>query len=278
MKQTPRSHEKDLALICIRSTSLSPDHMRFAETVIRAMSLRPVLFHVTAKGAAPDESHRILETAGAMLTFEDIQMRRAAGNVEKMILRELERDPYHLLVLGTSIRTVGQSASPLSQRLANKSRVSALLIRNPPKIIEKILICTGGHTESQNVVSLGVHLAQAIDAKATILHVVTSAPAMYTGLDALEEGLESVLTRDSPLSNHLKEAAIKAEDAGVKAKLELRHGVVSEEIIRACEVEQSDLVVTGSHRPGALMDQLLLGRITPQLVSSSNCSTLIVRG
>jgi nucleotide-binding universal stress UspA family protein len=278
MKETSRFHAQHLALICIRSTSLNPDHMRFAETVIRAMSLRPVLFHVAPTDAAHEESHQILKAAGAMLTFEDIEMRRAEGNVEKMILHELERGPYHLLVVGTSIRPAGQSASPLSQRLANKSKISALLICNPTKSIEEILICTGGHPESQHVVSWGIDLAQAIDAEATILHIVTSAPAMYTGLDALEEGLESVLTRDSPLSIHLKEAAIMAEDAGVKAKLELRHGVVSEEIIRACEVEHSDLVVTGSHRPGALIDRLLLGRITPQLVSSSNCSTLIVRG
>jgi nucleotide-binding universal stress UspA family protein len=197
--------------------------------------------------------------------------------VEGEILQELKRRPYQLLVMETSVSPVDQPASQLSHRLANRAEVSVLLVRNPPESIENILICTSGRPESTPAVSFGIKLAQAIKANATILYVASSTPSMYTGLPALEESLEQVLARESPLSDHLKEAASIAEAAGVETKLELRHGVVVEEIVRACEMKPNDLVVIGAPKPGALIELVLLGRVAPQLITSCKCSTLIVR-
>jgi nucleotide-binding universal stress UspA family protein len=100
---------------------------------------------------------------------------------------------------------------------------------------------------------------------------------MYTGLNALEEGVEEVLSRETPLAQHLKEAAQRAEESGVNAKIELRHGMVAEEILRACEMEAYDLVVIGSPDPRALLSRLTLGRVAPQLLASTPISILIVR-
>jgi nucleotide-binding universal stress UspA family protein len=100
---------------------------------------------------------------------------------------------------------------------------------------------------------------------------------MYIGLPALEEGLEEILSRDTPLARHLKDAVRKADSAGVGVKLSLRHGIVVEEILRACEKEHYDLIVIGSHEPGRILDHLAMGRIGPQLLSSVKTSVLIIR-
>lgn len=100
---------------------------------------------------------------------------------------------------------------------------------------------------------------------------------MYTGLPALEGSLEEIMSRDLPLSQHLKQAATLAEEAQVKARVELRRGIVAEEIVRACEVEPIDLIVIGAPRRWALINRLLLGRVGPQLIASMHCSILIVR-
>jgi nucleotide-binding universal stress UspA family protein len=277
MKQTMQSQGEGYSLIGIGRAQRDPNHMRYAEAISKAMGLRPVLFHVSSPDEPPEEGERLLATARAMLPSEDVEVLHVEGNVEDEILQELKRRPYQLLVMETSISDPDQPASQLSQRLANRAEVSVLLVRNPPERIDEILICTGGHPESTSAVSLGVNLAQAIKANATILYVASSTPSMYTGLPAIEEGLEQVLTRESPLSNHLKEAASIAEAAGVETKLELRHGVVAEEIVRACEVKPNDLVVIGAPKPGALIERVLLGRVAPQLITSCKCSTLIVR-
>ena len=277
MNQTAQSQVIRFALIGIGRDARDPKDMRYAEVISNALGLRPVLFHVSSPDEPPEEGEGRLASARSMLTSKEVEVLHVKGNVEDEILKELKRRPYRLLVMETSISDVDQPASQLSQRLANRVEVSVLLVRNPPESVENILICTGGHPESKPAVSLGITLAQAIKANATILYVASSTPSMYTGLPALEEGLEQVLTRESPLSNHLKEAASIAEAAGVETRLELRHGVVVEEIVRACEMKPSDLVVIGAPKPGALIERVLLGRVAPQLITSCKCSTLIVR-
>ncbi len=267
-----------LSLICVGKIPRDETNMRFAEMITNALNLRPTLFHVAPQDAPSEERENLMEAARAMLTSEDVDVRFAVGSVEAEIQREITQGPYQLLILETSMSDPDQPVSPLSQRLANRADVSVLIIRNPPDKIEELLICTGGHPGSAHAISWGIQLAQTTQASATILHVASSTPSMYTGLPALEEGLQQVLTRNSSLSAHLKEAATMAEEAGVDAKLQLRHGVVAEEIVRACEVEPTDLVILGAPKRKALIDRLLLGRIAPQFISSSKCSTLIARG
>jgi nucleotide-binding universal stress UspA family protein len=277
MEQSMHAQGEAFSLIGIGRETHDPNLMQYALTITKAMGLRPVLFHVSSTDEPSEEGEKFLANARAMLPSEDVEILHVEGNVEDEIVEELKRRPYQLLVIETSISDSDQPNSRLSQRLANRVEVSVLLVRNPPERIDEILICTGGHPESTHAVSLGIKLAQAIKANATILHVASSTPSMYTGLPAIEEGLEQVLTRESPLSNHLKEAASIAESAGVETKLELRHGVVAEEIVRACEIKPNDLVVIGAPKPGALIERLLLGRVAPQLITTSECSTLIVR-
>jgi nucleotide-binding universal stress UspA family protein len=277
MKQTAQPQAEGYSLIGIGREPRDPNDMHYAEMISRGMGLCPVLFHVSSPDEPLEEGERLLATARTMLSPEDVEVLHVEGNVENEIVRELKRRPYQLLVMETSVSDPDRPASQLSQRLANRAKVSVLLVRNPPEQISEILICTGGHPESTRAVILGINLAQAVKANSTILHVASSTPSMYTGLPAIEEGLEQVITRESPLSNHLKEAASIAKAAGVEAKLELRHGVVAEEIVRACEIKPNDLVVIGAPKPGAVIQRLLLGRVAPQLITSNKCSTLIVR-
>jgi nucleotide-binding universal stress UspA family protein len=277
MAQPIPSHGERFSLIGIGREAHDPNLLNYALAIIRAMELRPVLFHVSPTDEPSDEGEKLLADARAMLPATDVEVLHVKGNVEEEIVKELKRRPYQLLVIETTISNSDQPSARLSQRLANRVDVSVLLVRNPPQRIEEILICTGGHEESTHAVSLGIKLAKTIEANATILHVASSTPSMYTGLPAIEEGLEQILTRESPLSSHLKEAASIAKAAGVEAKLELRHGVVTEEIVRACEMKPNDLVVIGAPKPGALLERLVLGRVAPQLIVSSECSTLIVR-
>jgi nucleotide-binding universal stress UspA family protein len=100
---------------------------------------------------------------------------------------------------------------------------------------------------------------------------------MFTGLPAFTEDLSHLLARETPLSNHLKGIAAMAEEAGVEAQLELRHGMVAEEIVRACEMQIYDLIVLGAAKSHASVDAWLRDEVTPQVLSSLSCSILIVR-
>ena len=193
--------------------------------------------------------------------MENAELRVVQGNVKDAIVQELDRKEYKIIILGTTLREPELAPTRLSQDIANRVKVSALLMRNPPEEVKKILVCTGGHSTSNLSITWGIQLAKAIEEQVTILHVVSSAPTMYTGLQALEQDLSELLSRDIPLAHHLKDAAALAEKEGVHANLELRHGLVIEEILRSTDVYPQHLVVLGAPTSHTLVNRLLRGRI-----------------
>jgi nucleotide-binding universal stress UspA family protein len=269
--------DRNKALICIGDPPHDEKALIFARKLTQAFNLIPVLLHVVPPGSTIEEGERLLQSVRESIYPEETGLRCVGGTVRKEIANELKRNNYDLVILGTSPCDPDTHPSSLTRHIANKAPASVLLICNPPDEICQILICTGGHSESANAIEWGIHLAQKTNDRVTILHVVSSPPAMYTGLDEIDEDLSEVLARDIPLSHHFKEAAHLAEEAGVRAKLELRHGIVAEEIVRSIEMDSHDLIVIGAPRPGSLYDRILFGRVAPKLLASTVRSTLIVK-
>jgi nucleotide-binding universal stress UspA family protein len=265
------------SILCIGEAGPDANSVHFAETIVEALNYDLALLHVPKPGKDKAEVGQVIAETIDILdeTPELVQPRE--GSFESFIQKQLDHEHYQLIILGA---TKGSAEKPLtarSRRLASTLADSVLVLRDPPEKIKKILICTGGHPASNLVIDTGIRLAEKLNASATILHVVTSSPTMYTGLDAFEEKLETVMKRDTPLAEHLRSAAARAETAGIDSHIELRHGMVTEEILRASDVDNYDLTVIGSHEPNQFFQRLTMGRIGPQLVSSIQNSILIVR-
>jgi nucleotide-binding universal stress UspA family protein len=265
------------SILCIGEAGPDANSVHFAETIVEALNYDLALLHVPKPGKDKAEVGQVIAETIDILdeTPELVQPRE--GSFESFIQKQLDHEHYQLIILGA---TKGSAEKPLtarSRRLASTLADSVLVLRDPPEKIKKILICTGGHPASNLVIDTGIRLAEKLNASATILHVVTSSPTMYTGLDAFEEKLETVMKRDTPLAEHLRAAAARAETAGIDSHIELRHGMVTEEILRASDVDNYDLTVIGSHEPNQFFQRLTMGRIGPQLVSSIQNSILIVR-
>jgi nucleotide-binding universal stress UspA family protein len=277
MDHSDKSETKPLALIGIGSHPLDNDALGYSKIITGALDLRPVLLHVAKKGSSVEKAEAILNATKSQYPEDEADHIILKGSPKAEILRELKRKNYKLLILGSSIREADQPVPALSRELAMRSNTSVLVIRNPPERIQQILICTGAHTISLDVIAWGINFAKSTDVKATILHVASSAPAMYTGLSALEEGISEVLERDHTLAQHLRQSASMAEEAGVDARIEFRHGMVIEEILRSCEMDVYDLVVIGAPLPLIRIEQLLMGRVAPKLLASCKFPTVIVR-
>jgi nucleotide-binding universal stress UspA family protein len=265
------------SILCIGEAGPDPESVHFAETIVEALDYDMALLHVPRPGKDKTQAGQVIADTIDILdeTPELVQPRE--GNFEKFIQKQLDHEHYQLIILGA---TKGAADKPLTQRarrLANTLADSVLVLRETPAKIEKILICTGGHPASNLVIDTGIRLAQQLNASATIMHVASGSPSMYTGLGAFDEKLENVMMRDTPLAKHLRGAAARAEAAGIASHIELRHGMVTEEILRASDVEQYDLTVIGSDDPSQFFNRITMGRIGPQLVSSVNNSILIVR-
>jgi nucleotide-binding universal stress UspA family protein len=268
---------KTKSLLCVGESGPDPAAIHLAEQVSHALGLELVLMHVKTKKSAPELSGDLIESTRDALTSEPEDVIQLEGEFKAGVLDDLELEEYRLVIIGTSLNKPNEPLSKRSRQIAIHASDSVLVIHNPPPDIRRILVCTGGHPSSNRAIDWGLQLAKALGADLTILHIVSTTPSMYIGLDAMDEGIEEVLARDTPLTHHLLDAAARAKDAGVNTRMALRHGMVAEEILRACEVEGSDLLVLGSPEPRSLLQRVTLGRVAPQILASSPISTLIVR-
>lgn len=265
------------SILCVATLDPEPRAIQFAEQVSKAFGFEILLLHVPEPGEEIESGESILDQTQEMLSTIPQRLILDNGDFEKTLYQEVDREPNQLVILGTSCRDPEEHLTERSKRVALHLADSVLVMCDPPEKLRHLLICTGAHPGSIPVEDWGIRLARGTGAEATILHVVSDAPSMYIGLPALEEGLEDILSRDTPLAQHLKDSVRRADSAGVNVKLCLRHGIVAEEILRASETEHYDLIVIGSNEPRRILDRLAMGRIGPQLLSSVKTSILIVR-
>lgn len=276
----PNSNNNDIlghSILCIGEAGPDAESVHFAETIVEALGYDLALLHVPRPGKDKTESGQVIAETIDILDEQPELVEPSGDSFETFLQKQLDHEHYQLIILGATKGSTNKPLTKRARRLASTLADSVLVLRDPPEKIEKILICTGGHPAANIVVDTGIRLAQQLDANATILHVATSSPSMYTGLGAFHEKLENVMQRDTPLAEHLRGAAARAEDAGIESHIELRHGMVTEEILRASDVNHYDLTVIGSHDPHQFFQRLTMGRIGPQLVSSIQNSILIVR-
>jgi nucleotide-binding universal stress UspA family protein len=272
---SPTTHE--FALIGIGDKPLDEASMRFIASMLPPLGLLPVLLHVIQSEKQAADAARILENAIEMLGIPSADTIHRTGDIAAEIKKELHSRDYGLMVLGAHGISPGQPPSSFNQKLAMNVPHSVLLVRPPAETLKHMLICTSGGPTSDRLVEWGLQIASIAATPITLMHVASSTPGMFTGLPSFTESLPDLLSRDTPLSNHLKGIAAMAEEAGIEAHLELRHGMVAEEIVRACEIHIYDLIVLGAAKSPASVDVWLRDEVTPQVLSSLSCSILIVR-
>lgn len=112
----------------------------------------------------------------------------------------------------------------------------------------------------------------------TIVHVlaplVPIGPDQYIGPETWEELDQRA---HEWATRQLNALAAKAQAAGVKAKIELRQGQAAKEVTRVARKLHAGQVVIGTHgRTG--FAKLLLGSIASQIVATSRCPVMTVRG
>lgn len=162
------------------------------------------------------------------------------------------------------------------QVLANVT-VSALVVKDRPTSIERLLVCSGGLPIAEPVIRTGARFAQAAGAKATLLHVSSAVPSMYTGLQAMEESLQELLSTDTPEAQHLRRGAQIFEKRNIQAVLELRHGIAVDEIMRATQLRDYDLILIGASTSAPRLNRVVVGDVTQRIVDRAPCSVLVTR-
>lgn len=135
--------------------------------------------------------------------------------------------------------------------------------------MKKILIAYDGSEDSKRALDWAVELAKCTESSITILTVVPSATRMFAFAD--------IIIPDTFKSQALKmvqEAAKRIQ--GIPVTCILREGDIADEILRASEDLECDLVVMGRRGLGKI-DRFLLGSVAEKVVKHSSKTVLMVR-
>ncbi len=197
----------------------------------------------------------------------------------KAILKEIQTGQYDMVVLKArrAIRLRKRIGGKIGREIARQSSIPVLIVKEDRPALKRVLICTGGLEYAEPAIELGARLAKTAKAHITVLHVTNPVPSMYTGLDGIEETLPELLQSQSRISQHLRNVARSLSDLEIDAQLELRHGDVTDEILREAEAGHYNLVVIGAAAPHQRLRNWILGNITQQVVNHIRCPVLIVR-
>ena len=144
--------------------------------------------------------------------------------------------------------------------------------------MRRILFASDFSRASRKAFTTAVKTAKSSHATLTIVHVLVPfapiGPDQYIGPDTWQE-IDAQSRRWA--TGHLDALAAKAKAAGVRVKAFLVEGQPAKEVTRLAKKLHADLLVIGTHgRTG--FAKLLLGSIANQIVATSKCPVMTVRG
>ncbi len=184
------------------------------------------------------------------------------GEQAEKILSTAEEGKYDLIVMGSLGEYVDgfflETALERVVRLINRP----ILISKKRGEISKILVAVDGSEQSERAFIYAIHLADKLDSKVTLLHVVHSELFRFSK-KAIESG-------EQILSN----MASKAEGIELVKRIEMGHP--AETIIKIADTEGFNLVAIGSKGLGAIKG-FFIGSVSEKVIRHVQCSILITR-
>lgn len=255
--------------------------LEFACTLANQATANITVLGVIEDSDRADLAQLALEDADRLLEDRGIQhtVKLRHGHAAEQILREMEEDGYDLIVMGARGRSrlTRFLLGTVSFRVLEHSDIPVLIARQPRPQITDILVAVGGRPEGEPTICFGTELAQKVGANATLLHVTSPVPQMYTGLGEMEATLPELMQSDTNEGRQLRKGARMMNDRQIEGDVELRRGLVEEEIIREAVEGDYDLIVIGSSVPAAPW-RLLVGNITRRVLDGTKRPVLVVPG
>jgi len=266
-------------LLCVAGMPYAKATVGFGGVIARITASPVTLLYVMRQKEEQAAGDRVLALAGEMLPGLTVETRLRRGDPIGRILAETREGDYDLVVIGApqAVGLAQHLQSPVTRQIVRRAPTSVLVVGQAWPGLERILICTGGLDVAEPVIEIGAWLAGVAHARATLLHVASPIPSMYTGLNEIEETLPELLQTATPVARHLCHSAEILARHQVAAELELRYGLVADEILREAHTGGYDLIVLGAAQTAARLKRWLLGDVTQQIVDHALLPVLVVK-
>jgi nucleotide-binding universal stress UspA family protein len=268
-------------LVCTIGSRRHKATLHVAQEVARALSSEVTLLGVVDKKRRVEEFGRALYDVARSMSKQGltVQVRVEAGNPEDVVVDELEATTYDMVALGAlgGKRSHHSFLSSVALRIIERAQTSVLVVKGDRPSLSRVLICASGTEHGHLSVWAGAALACGAGARATVLHVLDAMPAMYVGLEQMEETLAELLHSDSEMARELKWAAQVVKAECELSELKLRRGIAVEEIMSEARVGDYDIIVLGSSAAAPGLVRALMGDLTREVVTRAQRPVLVVR-
>lgn len=268
-------------LICTIGSKRRKRTVRFGIEVAKALSAETTLLGVVNKKRQVESLKRSLDKAARVLTAEQlpVHVQVEAGNAEGIIMAEMGQTTYDLVAVGALGEKRSRRAflDSIGMQIVERTGGSVLLVKGDRPSLSRVLICASGTEHGHLAVWAGALVSCGAGAQTTVLHVVDALPAMYAGLEQMEETLAELLQSDTEMARELKWAAQVVKAECDISELKLRRGIVADEVLREGQSGDYDLIVLGSSRSAGGLVRVLMGDLTREVVTRAQRPVLVVR-
>jgi nucleotide-binding universal stress UspA family protein len=250
-------------------------------TRVARVSASTVDILAVANPGQEEKVYRIVELAAADLKAAGIPVaiHRRTGRLAEQVVLQATTAPYDLVVIGSRGRrgVVQLLLGSVALRVTGHVPTSVLVFKGAIRGLRRFLVCSSAGPVSERTVHFAGHLARALGASVTLLHVMSQLPLAQ---DALPEDLaasaEELIHRGSREGAHLSRMLDLLAEEGQAARAVVRHGLVRDEIIAEAREGRYDLVVTGAHvTPG--LNARLVDDLSADILLAANRPVLVVR-
>ncbi len=149
----------------------------------------------------------------------------------------------------------------VSQYVTLHAPASVLVVKEPPRVIRRIVFATDGSKSSNHALRFLMENIRAENLDIVVVHVMP-----FLRYPELKAAAQALLDRDA-------ERLVKAGHS-VSGTVKLGHP--ADELIKMADRHKADLIVTGAKGLGAIA-RFFLGSVSTKLIQHSSCSVLVVR-
>jgi nucleotide-binding universal stress UspA family protein len=268
-------------LICSDGTSAAETAIRLGGTLAGPLKAQTTLLGIaeTPRDERPlrdalDKQAQLLHGHGIS---PDITVQ--SGEPVRQILDQTSKSKYDLVVIGARwTGAVGDYwRSRKTYEVIKAIQPPVLVAIGEREQLKRFLVCTGGKEFIEQAIQFAGKLAAAVNASATLLHVMAEPPAMYADLVHLEENVDQLLESKSELGTNLRRQRRELERLGVAAAVRLRHGIVIDQVFEEAREGNYDLIVTGTSQARGLLRHYIMGDLTRSILNRAGVPVLVAR-
>jgi nucleotide-binding universal stress UspA family protein len=201
------------------------------------------------------------------------------GDPVAEIVRHTQERVYDLVVIGAERRGTQGFFLPSTKAYSITEAIAppVLVVPVARPAIKRILICSGGGTYIENAVRFTSKIAKDLAAEVTLLTVTPEPPAMHATIFRRQEDMVALLNSNSALARNLRTEKEIIERAGIPVIVQVRHGIVIDQILAEVERRDYDLVVSGSWPVRDAWRNYAIGNVTREIVNRTDRPVLVVR-